>query len=259
MSHAARLRRLGGMRIAIVGGTGTLGSLVAAELGQRGNDVRVLSRNTPGYRVDLTTGDGLEGALDGCDVVVDTSNNSSKRAAEILVGGSRRLLDAERTARVGHHVCVSIVGCEQVPVGYFQAKAEQERVVEQGQVPWSTVRATQFHEYALAMFSAGARWGVLPVPGARLQTVACAEVAPVVADVATGTPRKERITVAGPEVTGARDLARTWRSVTGRRVALVPVAVPGKLGRALRGGALTTARPDVRGTVTFGDWLAARR
>jgi uncharacterized protein YbjT (DUF2867 family) len=244
MSHAGRLRRHGGMRIAIAGGTGTLGSLVAAELGRRGNDVRVLSRNSPEYRVDLTTGDGLEDALQGCDVVVDASNNSSRRAAEILVGGSRRLLAAERAAGVGHHVCVSIVGCEQVPMGYFQAKAEQEQVIEQGPVPWSLVRSTQFHEYVLAMLTAGARWGVLPVPGARLQTVACAEVTPVVADVAEGAPRKDRVAVAGPEVAGARDLARTWRSATGRRVVLAPVAVPGKLGRALRAGALTTGRPD---------------
>lgn len=247
------------MKIAIIGGTGTLGRLVAAELGRRGHEVRVLSRSAPRYRVDLTTGEGLEPALAGCDVVVDASNNSSKHAAQILVGGSWRLLAAERTAGVSHHVCVSIVGCEQVPMGYFRLKAEQEHVIEDGPVPWSIVRATQFHEYVAAMLTAGARWGVLPVPGARLQTVACAEVAPVVADVAEGGPGKDRIQVAGPEVTGARDLARTWRSVTGRRAVLVPVPLPGKLGRALRGGVLTDDRLDVRGTVTFADWLAAQR
>ena len=97
------------------------------------------------------------------------------------------------------------------------------------------------------------------MPRARLQTVACAEVAPVVAGVAEGGPRHGRVEVGGPEISDARDLARTWRSVTGRRVALVPVAVPGKLGRALRAGVLTTARPDVRGTITFADWLASHQ
>ena len=247
------------MKTAIIGGTGTLGRLVAAELGRRGHDVRVLSRGAPRYRVDLTTGEGLEPALAGCDVVVDASNNSSKHAARLLVDGSRRLLAAERTAGVGHHVCVSVVGCEQVPMGYFRVKAEQERVVEEGPVPWSIVRATQFHEYVLAMLTAAARWGVLPVPRARLQTIACAEVAGVVAEVAEDAPRKDRTQVAGPRAADAREVARTWRSVTGRRAVLVPVALPGKLGRALRAGALTTGEPDVRGTVTFADWLAARR
>ena len=81
----------------------------------------------------------------------------------------------------------------------------------------------------------------------------------MVAVVAEGAPRPGRVQVAGPEVAGARDLARTWRSVTGRRTVLIPVTLPGRLGRALRSGALTDERPDVRGTVTFADWLAARR
>jgi uncharacterized protein YbjT (DUF2867 family) len=236
-----------------------LGSLVSAELSRRGHDVRVLSRHAPQYRVDLTTGDGLGRALAGCDVVVDASNNSSRHAAQTLVEGSRRLLAAGHAAGVTHHVCVSIVGCEKVPMGYFRVKAEQERVIEQGPVRWSIVRATQFHELLLAALSAGARWGVLPVPRARLQPVAGSEAARVVADTAEAGAQKDRIQVTGPEEADARDLARTWRSVTGRRTALIPVVLPGRLGRALRAGVLTSERPAVRGTVTFADWLAARQ
>jgi uncharacterized protein YbjT (DUF2867 family) len=111
------------MTIAIVGGTGTLGRQVAAELEARGNQVRTLSRHAPEYRVDLATGDGLGPALTGCDVVVDASNSASRKPAGILVDGSRRLLEAEAAAGVTHHVCVSIVGCDQVPMSYFRAKA----------------------------------------------------------------------------------------------------------------------------------------
>jgi nucleoside-diphosphate-sugar epimerase len=91
------------MRIAIAGGTRTLGSLVSAELSQRGHDVRVLSRSAAEYRVDLSMGAGLGRALADCDVVVDASNNSSKHAAEVLVEGSRRLLAAGHAAGVSHH------------------------------------------------------------------------------------------------------------------------------------------------------------
>lgn len=80
----------------------------------------MLSRGVPEYRVDLTTGAGLEEALDGCEVVVDASNHSSKSAAATLVEGTRRLLAVARAAGVAHHVCMSIVGCELVPMGYFQ-------------------------------------------------------------------------------------------------------------------------------------------
>jgi uncharacterized protein YbjT (DUF2867 family) len=170
----------------------------------------------------------------------------------------RRLLAAEEAAAVGHHVAVSIVGCEQVPFSYFRVKAEQERVIERAPVPWSIVRATQFHELAAATLEALGRWRLLPLPRAPLQTVAAAEVARVVADVAGSPPRQGRVVVAGPEISDARDLARTWLAVTGRRAVLLPVAVPGKLGDALRSGVLTAHRPDVRGTVPFAAWLAAR-
>jgi len=191
--------------------------------------------------------------------VVDASN-ASKRAAETLVEGTRRLLAAEATAGVGHHVGVSIVGCERVPLAYFQVKASQERAVGQGPVPWSLVRATRFHEYIGALFAAAARWHVLPVPRARLQPVSCAEVARVVADVAEGAPRHARVTIAGPEIVEARALARRWRAISGRRALLLPVPLPGRIGRALRSGALTTDRPDVRGTTRFAStWSTPER
>jgi len=245
------------MRIAIAGGTGTLGRPVAEALRSRGHEVRVLSRRGPEHRVDVTTGEGLAEALEGVDVVVDATNDSSKHAADTLVEGSRRLLAAEEVAGVGHHVCVSIVGCELVPARYFRIKAEQERVVEEGPQPWSIVRATQFHELVDMALAPTARKHLMPVPRVPLQTVASTEVARVVADVAEGAPRRGRVEVVGPEVVDARALARTWRSTTGRRALLLPLPLPGRMGRALRAGALIAERPDVRGTTPFATWLAA--
>jgi uncharacterized protein YbjT (DUF2867 family) len=243
------------MTVAIVGGTGTLGRRVAAELEARGHKVRSLSRHAPDYRVDLATGEGLATALGGCDVVVDASNSAARKPAGILVDGSRRLLAAEEAAGVKHHVCVSMVGCDQVPMSYFRVKADQERVVSQGAVPWSIVRSTQFYELVGTVIAAAGRWRVLPMPRGVLQPVACADAARAVADVAEGTPLNRCFTVAGPEVSEVRDLARTWRKVTGHRAALMPMPVPGTVGRALRSGALTAPRADVRGTTSFADWL----
>jgi uncharacterized protein YbjT (DUF2867 family) len=246
------------MKIAIIGGTGTLGRAVAAELDSRGHEARVLSRSAPRYRVDLATGEGLTAALAGCNVVIDAANSSSARSAtRVLVEGSRRVLAAGQAAGVGHHVCVSIVGCEHVPMGYFQAKAQQEHVVEAGPVPWTIVRATQFHELVASTLASAGRWHVLPVPRAMLQTVASADVARAVADAAEAGPARRRISVAGPQVTDAREQARTWREATGTRAAQLPLPLPGRLGRVLRAGVLTDPDPDVRGELTFAAWLAA--
>ena len=135
MSHPGGPRRLWDMKIAIMGGTGTLGRQVAEELRGQEHEVRVLSRHAPEYRVDLTTGAGLDEALAGCEVVIDASNNSSKAAAATLVAGTRRLLAAGQAAGVAHHVCVSVLGCERVPAGYFRVKAEQEDAVRHGPTP----------------------------------------------------------------------------------------------------------------------------
>src|SRR5215475_6752981 len=125
-----------------------LGRRVGRELLSRGHEVRVLSRGSADHPVDLRTGDGLDRALAGCDVVIDAANGRTPaQARATLVHGARRLLAAEERAGIRHHVCVSIVGCDLLPLAYFAVKAEQERIVEGGPVPWSIVRATQFHEF----------------------------------------------------------------------------------------------------------------
>ncbi|MFE9409410.1 SDR family oxidoreductase [Streptomyces sp. NPDC006704] len=246
--------------IAVAGGTGTLGRHVVAELTARGHRVRVLSRGSERYPVDLATGRGLTAALAGCDVVVDAANSTSPRTMRAtLVDGTRRLLDAERAAGVGHHVCVSIVGCDRVPMPYYKVKTDQEDLVAAGPVPWTTVRATQFHELAASVFAATARGRFLPAPkSVPLQPIAAAEAARAVADAAVRAPRNGRVEVAGPERTDLRALASTWRATTGRGAALLPLPLPGRIGRALRAGHLTTGLPDARGATGFARWLEER-
>jgi uncharacterized protein YbjT (DUF2867 family) len=242
------------MNIAVIGGTGTLGHHVVEQARSRGHEARSLSRSSADFPVDLTTGAGLEAALAGVEVVIDASN-AQKGAQAVLVEGSRRLLAAERDAGVRHHVLISIVGIEQTPVRYYATKVAQERVVSDGPVPWTIVRATQFHELLAGVFGAVGRFRLLPLPSFPVQPVAAAEVAPVLLDVAEGRLRDGRIEVAGPEVLDARAAGRAWRAA-GHSAFQVAIPVPGRLGRALRAGGLTSKDPDVRGTMTFAQWLA---
>lgn len=247
------------MVIAVAGGTGTIGRHVVQRLAGSGHDVRALSRSAPEYPIDLTTGAGLGRALDGCEVVIDASNGLPRPSAAraVLVEGSRRLLAAGRQAGVAHHVCVSIVGIDEVPLGYYRVKVAQERVVEQGEVPWTIVRATQLHDLLAGLLSAAGRLGILPAARARFQPVDVSDVAEAVVAAAVTAPRHGRATVAGPEVHDLRTLGRLWREATGRRTVEVPIPLPGKLGRALREARLTCPNPDVRGQRTFADWLRA--
>ncbi len=242
--------------IAVVGGTGTLGRLVVAELQAAGADVRVLSRSAPQFPVDLTTGAGLAAALAGCDVVVDASNGSPRAPRAVLVDGAGRLVTAAAEAGVGHLVLASIVGVDGVPARYQQAKVAQEEVVRAGAVPWSIVRATQFHELVDAALSALARFRVLPRMRAPLQPVAAAEAAAQVAAVALGGPTFATRNVAGPQTLPISALARQWAARRGVRGVAVPLPLGPAVRKALRAGALTCEDPDVTGEVTFETWLA---
>jgi uncharacterized protein YbjT (DUF2867 family) len=254
------------MRIAVAGGTGTIGRRIAAALRGQDHEVRTCSRHSPEYRIDLTTGAGLDAALEGCEVVIDASNGPPvppSRSRQVLVEGSLRLLAAERRAGVRHHVCVSIVGIDDIPLGYYRVKVEQERVVEAGEVPWTIVRATQFHDLLGGLFAALAHAYLTPVAEVRIQPVDVEEAGDAVARFAVGVggPQFKRVNVAGPEVQDLGSLARMWRDATGAHTLDVPIplSLMGGLGRALRDGRLTCAAPDVRGTRTFADWLQASR
>lgn len=242
------------MRIAVVGGTGTLGSHVVEILKKQKHDVRMLSRHTPEFKIDLATGEGLREALDGCDVVIDASN-SSTNASEILIEGTKRLLAAGKVANIKHYICVSIVGCDRLPIGYYRVKTEQEKLVQDGTIPWTIVRATQFHEFVVTLLRNTKRWRVLPLPHILVQPVDVSEVAQFIADVANGSPVYVHLNITGPEILDIHEINKIMRknSVFGPR--LIPIPFPGRFGHALRTGAGTEENPDVRGTITFQSWL----
>jgi uncharacterized protein YbjT (DUF2867 family) len=247
--------------VAVVGGTGTLGKPLVAELLGRGASVRVLSRNPAGVpdgaehrRVDLLSGAGLAEALSGVDVVIDSAS-SQKDAEKTLVGGTRRLLEAGAAAGVSHHVLISIVGIDQVPLGYYKVKVAQEALVADGPVPWSILRATQFPQLLDGAFAAAARFGLRPTGKAKLQPVDPAVVAGQLADAALAAPAGRLPDVAGPEVTTLSELSRAWAKARGKHRLALRVPSLGKAGRALAAGALIDRAATTPGP-TFAEWLA---
>jgi uncharacterized protein YbjT (DUF2867 family) len=248
------------MRVALLGGTGTAGTPLAAELAGRGHDVRLLSRSAPSQpragvghvAVDVTTGDGLAAGLDGVDAVVNAVD-ARKHAEEVLVEGTRRVAEAAARVGVGHVVGLSIIGCDRVPISYYRVKTAQEEAIRAGAVPWSILRANQFHELLATIFAAAARARVVPAGRLPLQPVAAADVATALADIVERGPSGDSA-LAGPRVERLGDLARTWREATGTRAVPVPVPLVAPALRAIsRGGLCDAASP--RGSVTFADWL----
>jgi uncharacterized protein YbjT (DUF2867 family) len=241
--------------ILVTGGTGTLGRLVSERLRAGGHEVRVLSRHSEPYAVDLRAGgSGLHTALTGVDTVVHcatTPRGGDERAATNLVAAARR-------AGVAHLVYISIVGVDRVPLGYYRSKLAVERLVEESGLGWTVLRATQFHDLVARVLQALTRMPVALLPAqVSDQPVEVAEVADRLARLAVGSPAGRVPDLGGPEVRTFESLARAYLGATGRRRAVVNVPFAGKTYRAFRAGG-HLAPEHAAGTGTFEEYLAVR-
>jgi uncharacterized protein YbjT (DUF2867 family) len=245
------------MRIAVAGATGRIGHLTIAALEAAGHQTVPISR---GSGVDAYTGDGLADALAGADALIDSTNTPAQDEAEIVdfFGTvTKNLLAAGEKAGVRHHVLLSIVGIERNRrTPHYAGKREQERLVADGPVPWSIVRATQFHDFAAMVAGWAEKDGTATIAPLLVQPIAPADVAAVLADVAAGTPLGTRLDIAGPETQDLVDMARRTFIVRGQDIKLVPTW-RGSFGTDMAGEALLPGDDARLGPTTFDDWLAA--
>ncbi|CRK57244.1 hypothetical protein [Alloactinosynnema sp. L-07] len=244
--------------ILVTGGTGTLGSLVTPLLRDAGHDVRILSRQdrAPAAGVEYVTGDlvedeGVAGAVAGVDVVLHLAGGP--KGDDVA---TRNLARAAAQAGVRHLVYISVIGADRVPLAWLKSKLDAERAIAESGVPWTTLRAAQFHGLTLAMVAKMAKLPVVPVPGGlRLQPVDAADVAARLVELTLGEPAGLVPDLAGPTVYGLGELIQGYLGARGKRRMKVPVRIPGKAGRAYRAGENLSLDGAV-GKRTWEDFLA---
>ncbi|WP_281180174.1 SDR family oxidoreductase [Nocardia acidivorans] len=245
------------LRIAVLGGTGLIGAHIVAALSAAGHDAAALSRSTG---IDLFTGDGLAEALAGIDVAIDATQAPipDDSAADFFRTTVGNLQTAAHRAGVGHLVLLSIVGVDQAPdLGYYRAKALQEKLFAAGPIPYSIVRATQFFEYLDEIFSWTADANTVRLPATRLQPIAATDAAQLIAEIASAPALDGTVDIAGPEVLGLDRIARMTLIATGdhRTVRTDPEAGP----FALAPDGTLTAGPAARlASTRYSDWLTTR-
>jgi uncharacterized protein YbjT (DUF2867 family) len=197
------------MKIAVIGGTGLIGSKLVSKLREDGHDPLAAS---PRSGVDAITGEGLAEALDGAQSVVDVANAPTTEDAAVLEffqTSSRNLLAAEAAAGVAHHVTLSVVGTDRLAdSGYFRAKVAQEEVVKAGPVPYTIVRATQFFEFIGRIADSSTDGNTVRLPPAIVQPEAADDVAGTLAEIAVGAALNDTVELAGPEAFPLDELAR---------------------------------------------------
>lgn len=238
--------------VAVTGGTGTLGREVVGALVAAGHDVVVTSRSSSSLRdgvrtvrVDYGRPVELRAAFERADAVVHCATDvTGLRGGEAELG--KRVLAAARDAGCGHLVYISIVGADRIPLPYYKAKTSTERLVEDGGVPWTSLRATQFHELVARLSSALTRSPLVLVPDIRFQPVSVTEVGARLADLARGSPAGR-----------VRDLVRQFQAAAGRSRPVRPITLFGSVYAGYRAGHHLAPDGDT-GTITFQQYLADR-
>ena len=196
------------MKVTVIGASGLVGTLLVDLLTREGEDVVAASRRSG---VDVLSGAGLAKALAGAEALVDVTNSPSFADEDVMdffVRSTTNLVAAAQAAGVGHYVALSIVGVDALPdSGYMRAKVAQEQIIEASGLPYTIVRATQFHEFAKAIVESmvveidtdESDEHDVRVPDALIQPIAADEVAAYLAEVAIEPPRNHVINIGGPE------------------------------------------------------------
>jgi uncharacterized protein YbjT (DUF2867 family) len=256
------------MRVLVTGGTGVLGKAVVQELIRRDHGVTVLSRrDSPSglpdgvtvVRGDLGTGAGLQAAVDGCETIVHCASDI-RRHRQVDAEGTRMLVEAaERAGSASsrpHLLYVSIVGCDRIPLGYYGSKALAELAIAQSKLPWTVLRATQFHDLLLALGDYLSRSPVVPLPrGVQDQPVSVLDVASRIGELVETGPSGRADDFGGPEVLSLEQVIRSVAAALGRERRFVRVPPVGKVFRGYASGHhLAPGLPT--GGRTFADYLA---
>ena len=249
--------------VLVTGGSGNLGQHLVRQLLDGGYDVRIASRRPAlvGWSADATwatvdyrTRAGLDAALTGVDVVIHCASGSAKGEAETMAA----LLSSGKRAGLAHLIYISIVGVDKLPMGYYRAKLAAERALIASGLPWTILRATQFHDLALSLIAAMCKLPIAVVPrSVSCQPVGVAEVAARLVESAGGPPAGRVPELGGPEIIALTELARTYLNSVGRKSPVIAIPLPGKLMRGLRKGyGLTPEHGD--GVQTFTEFLQVK-
>ena len=247
---------IGAVKIVVIGGHGLIGSKLVAGLGDQGHDAVAAGPRTG---VDTLTGDGLAEALHGADVVVDVTNSPSFEDAAVMDffrTSTGNLLAAEQAAGAGHHVALSVVGCDRIAdSGYMRAKVAQEELITASALPYSIVRSTQFYEFVGPIADAATDGDTVRLPDARMQPIASDDVARAVGRVAVARPVDGIVEIAGPEPLRFDELVR--RALSARNDPRHVVADPEAryFGAAVGDASLLPGADAQLGKTRFEDWL----
>ena len=248
-------------KILVTGGNGTLGQAVVARLLARHRTVRLFNHHASSSVSsevevcggDLAQGSGLSAAVAGIDAIIHCASNFKEEQPRTDIDGTRALVQAASTNGRPHLVYISIVGVDQSIYKYYAAKCAAETLIEEGPLPWTILRATQFHDLVwklLQSFGIDKRSEVSVPQGMQFQSIDHREVADRLVTLVEQGPSGHTPNMGGPQVLTIEEMATTYLRLRGRKALIRSEALPGAMFSVFRSGVnLVPGHAD--GTITW--------
>jgi len=244
------------MKIVIIGGTGLIGSKVSEKLRLMGHQVIVAA---PSTGINALTGEGLADAMAEAEVVVDLSNSASAEedtAINFFRTAGKNLAAAEMAAGVKHHLALSIVGTDRaLYIGYLRAKKEQEDIIKESGIPYTIIRATQFHEHITTLIEVQSDEEAIHISTVDYQPIAAEDVASLITRLALEAPKNTTVEIAGPDLAPMSEFVSQYLSVKGGEKPLIANDNNEYMFFEIPKSLLVPQGDFYLGAIRFSDWM----
>jgi NADH dehydrogenase len=227
-----------------------MGGMIARQLLEQGQDVRVLVRPQSNYQPlveagarpvfgDLKDRASLDEAVRGVDTVITTANSAQRGGEDnpqtVDLQGNANLIDAAKEGGVRHFVFVSALGANpNSPMPFMQAKAATEQRLRESGMTYTILSPNMLMEVWLPMIVGGPAIGgqrvTLVGEGSHRHSFAS------MGDVVQYTVRcvnnlaaeNRMIVIGGPQAVSWRDVVSAYEEALGRPVDVqfVPMGQP---------------------------------
>ncbi|KOS07398.1 hypothetical protein AM493_16125 [Flavobacterium akiainvivens] len=231
--------------ILITGGTGNLGKGLTQILNQKGLQYAVASRsnneNAPNKVVaDLMANKGVAQAVKGRSIIFHLATDLKK---DTLL--TQNLLQTIGSNKNVHLIYISIVGIDKTPFNYYQQKLASEELIKASGVPYTILRATQFHDFIDYIFTSLLKYriGLLPKK-VMAQPIAVDAVANALYEISLQPAESKTYEIGGLKAYTFNEMAKEWMRKTGKKKFIINLPLFGKLAKAFNGGALLTHTID---------------
>ncbi|MBI2427582.1 MAG: NAD(P)H-binding protein [Ignavibacteriales bacterium] len=245
--------------VIITGGSGFLGHETATLLAKHSVPYTSTSRTNPFHDrqwryLDLENGAHFDDALRGNRTVLHLASGTRLRNRNTDVEGTKKLLSSAHRVGIRHFIYISIVGIDNVPMKYYQYKLEAERCIASSGIPYTILRATQFHGFVDFMLGRWLKYPFSFLPSIQVQPIDIAVVARRLFSLTMDKPHNATLNLGGKEIFSSRALAAIWLRGRSQHRMIVDLPLVGKLGTSLRTGALTCPERTSEG-LTWGEWV----